>query len=58
MKDLITGLIRSSQGHSHETAGVLIGFFNTPEQARRCADEIIAMAGKAVEVCGCRLSIL
>ena len=57
MKDLITRLIHSSQGHSHETVGLLIGFFNSPEQARRCADEIRALGGKTVDVCGCRLTI-
>jgi len=58
MNDLITGLIHSSKGYTHETHGTLIGFFNTPEQARRCAEAIRAAAGKTVEVCGCRLSII
>ena len=55
--NLITGLIHSSKGYSHEVAGVVIGFFDDPEQARRCANKIRAIAGKTVDVCGNRLSL-
>jgi hypothetical protein len=57
MNDIIAKLIHSSNGYFHETAGVVIGFFADPEQARRCANEIMAKVGKTVEVCGSRLSI-
>jgi hypothetical protein len=54
---LITELIHSSKGYSHEVVGMIIGFFDDPEQARRCADDITVIAGKKVDVCGSRLSL-
>ncbi|QSA97763.1 hypothetical protein [Methylococcus sp. EFPC2] len=57
MNNLIAELIHSSQGYFHETAGVMVGFFNDPEQARRCASQIAATTGKTAEVCGNQLSI-
>jgi hypothetical protein len=55
--NLIAGLIHSAKGYSHEAAGVIIGFFDDPEQALRCANEIKVAVGKTVEVCGSRLSL-
>ena len=57
MNDVIAELIHSSKGYFHQTAGVIIGFFNNPEQARRCADKITVTAGKSAEVFGSQLSI-
>jgi len=57
MNELIANLIHSSQGYFHETCGVIIAFFDNPQQALRCANEITATVGKQVEVCGSRLSI-
>ena len=57
MNDLISVLIHSSKGYSHQTAGMIIGFFSNAEQARRCAKEIKTTYGKAVEICGSQLSI-
>lgn len=57
MNDLIAILIRSSTGYMHETAGVIIGFFNDPAEAHRCADQIAAAVGKIAEVCGSQLSV-
>ncbi|QSA98499.1 hypothetical protein [Methylococcus sp. EFPC2] len=58
MNNLIAELIRSSKGYFHETAGVMVCFFNDPEQARRCAYKITATTGKTAEVCGNQLSIV
>lgn len=57
MNDLIAGLIQSSKGYSHETAGVIIGFFDDPEQAYRCANAITETVGKTVEIYGSQISI-
>ena len=57
MNTVLAELIHSAQGYSHETAGVVIAFFNNPQQARLCADEMRTVLGKTVDVCGCRLSI-
>ncbi|BBL77409.1 hypothetical protein [Methylomagnum ishizawai] len=57
MNALIAELIRSSTGYFHQTAGVVIGFFNDPEQAHLCANKIAAAAGKMAEVCGNQLSV-
>lgn len=57
MNDLIAVLIHSSRGYSHQTAGMIIGFFTDAEQARRCAEEIKLSSGKAAEICGSQLSI-
>lgn len=57
MDKLIAELIHCSHGSFFETSGVIIGFFNHPEQARRCADKIRLTAGKKAEVFGSQLSI-
>ncbi|SMF97805.1 hypothetical protein SAMN02949497_0072 [Methylomagnum ishizawai] len=57
MNVLITELIRSSTGYFHQTAGVVIGFFNDPEQAHLCANKITVTVGKMAEVCGSQLSV-
>jgi len=57
MNDLIAQLIHSSKGYFHEAAGVIIGFFNDPKQARRCAKKITVTTGKTAEICGSQLSI-
>ena len=57
MNALIAQLILSSHGYFHETSGMVIAFFNNPQEALRCANEITAAVGKTVEVCGNRLSI-
>lgn len=57
MNDLIAELIQSSKGYFYATAGVIIGFFNHPEQARRCANAITVTYGKTAEVCGNQISI-
>jgi hypothetical protein len=58
MNDYIETLIHSSKGYFYETAGVVIGFFDDSEQARRCANKIAAASGKTIEVCGSQLSIV
>jgi len=57
MNDVIAELIHASKGYFHETAGVIIGFFNDPQQARRCAKSIAVTSGKKAQVCGSQLSI-
>ena len=57
MNVLIAKLIKSSHGYFHETSGVVIAFFDDPQQALRCANEIRVTAGKTVELCGNRMSI-
>ena len=57
MNDLIAELIHSSKGYFHETAGVMICFFNDAEQARRCANKITVTSGKVANVCGSQLSV-
>jgi hypothetical protein len=58
MNDLIAELIHSSKGYFHETAGVVICFFNDPEQALSCATKIKASSDKVANVCGSQLSII
>ena len=57
MNNLIAGLIQSSKGYSHETVGVIIGFFDDPEQAYRCANKITELVGKTVEIYGSQISV-
>ena len=57
MNHLIAELIHSSKGYFYETAGMIIGFFSHPEQARRCAKKITATSGKTAEVSGSQLLI-
>ena len=57
MNALIAQLILSSHGYFHETSGMVIAFFENPQEALHCANEITVAIGKIVEVCGTRLSI-
>ncbi len=57
MNALVAQLILSSHGYFHETSGMVIAFFENPQEALRCADAITVAIGKIVEVCGTRLSI-
>jgi len=57
MNHLITALIQSSKGYSHETVGIIIGFFDSPQQALCCADKIAETIGRPVEVCGSSISL-
>ena len=57
MNNLIAALIHASDGSFHQTAGMLIGYFNNPEAARRCAYKISVSSGKTAEVIGSQLSI-
>lgn len=58
MNALIVALIHSFNGYIYETAGMITGFFNDPEQAHACARKIQAAGAKEVEVCGSQLSVL
>ncbi len=57
MNALVAQLILSSHGYFHETSGMVIAFFENPQEALCCADAITVAVGKIVEVCGTRLSI-
>ncbi len=57
MNTLLAKLIHASNGYFHETSGMVIAFFDDPDKARRCANEIKVTLGKTVEVCGNRLAI-
>lgn len=57
MNILIAGLIHSSTGYFHETAGVVMGFFNDAEHAQLCAHKIATTLGKISQVCGSQLSV-
>jgi len=57
MNILITQLIHSCHGYTHETAGVISGFFDDPREARLCAMAIQARFQKPVALCGCELVV-
>lgn len=57
MNNVIAGLIRSFKGYSHETVGVINGFFESPEQTLCCASKITETTGRTVEVCGTSLCL-
>jgi hypothetical protein len=57
MHNIIVELIHCSKGSFVETGGVIIGFFNHPEQACRFTNMITLAAGKKAEVFGSQLSI-
>lgn len=57
MNALIFSLIRAFRGYSYESAGMISGFFNDPEQAQACANRIRSVADTQVDVCGNQLSV-
>jgi len=57
MNAIIVSLIHSFNGYIYETAGLITGFFNDPEQAHACASKIQSVAKRPVEVCGSQLSV-
>lgn len=57
MNAVIVALIHAFNGTFYETAGVISGFFNDPEQAHACAKRIRAQTQTMVEVCGSQLSV-
>ena len=50
MSTLIAALIHSSQGYSHETAGVIVGFFDDPEKARRARKMVFERGGDIISL--------
>jgi hypothetical protein len=58
MNALIAQLIRSCHGYVHETAGIITGFFDNPQQAKACAARIEAQFHAHVQLCGCELTII
>ena len=57
MNALIAQLIRSCHGYAYETAGIITGFFDNPQQARTCAARIEAQFNTHVDLCGCELAV-
>lgn len=57
MYSLITQLIRTFNGYTYESAGVINGFFDDPQTARNCAHVIRTQVHGEVEVCGCKLAV-
>ena len=57
MNKLIIQRIHTFRGYVYETAGVLTGFFSSPETARACGYEIRARFAAEVEICGCQLTV-
>lgn len=57
MNMLINQLIRSCNGHSYETAGIISAFFNDPYQARACAQQIRSLVNAEIEICGSQLAV-
>lgn len=57
MNTIIVTLIHSFNGYIYETAGLITGFFNDPEQAHACASKIQTVSGREVEVCGSQLFV-
>ncbi|QSA96221.1 hypothetical protein [Methylococcus sp. EFPC2] len=57
MNAVIVALIHAFNGTIYETAGIISGFFNDPEQAHACAHRIRVQTKSVVEVCGSQLSV-
>ena len=49
--------IQTFHGYAHETAGIVNGFFDVPEEARACGHELSTRCGADVEICGCQLTV-
>ncbi|MDD1621868.1 MAG: hypothetical protein LUQ11_10350 [Methylococcaceae bacterium] len=56
MNMLINQLMRSSNGHSYETAGIISAFFNDSHQARAYAQQIRSLVNAQVELDGSQLA--
>ena len=54
---LLEQMIRAFHGHAHQSAGVLNGFFDDPEQARECARAITRYHHKQAEAVGTQVTI-
>lgn len=57
MNILIAQLIRSFHGYAYETAGIISGFFDSPQEAKTCAARIEAEFNARVDLCGCELAV-
>jgi hypothetical protein len=53
----ITQIIRSFSGYTYEVAGIISGFFDSPNLAKACAESIQVRLNREVQVCGCKLSV-
>lgn len=51
-------IVRAFHGYTYQSAGVIIGFFDAPEQANQCASAIAEHIDKQVNVCGTQVTIL
>jgi len=54
---LLEQMIRAFRGNVHQSAGTVTGFFDTPEQARECAQAIAHYHHKEPELCGTQIAI-
>ncbi|BBA35396.1 hypothetical protein sS8_3459 [Methylocaldum marinum] len=55
METVIEQLIRTFNGYGYAVAGVVIGFFDDPAQARACAFQIVNLTQQDVDVFGNQL---
>jgi hypothetical protein len=54
----IANLINHYRGYLHERGGIVNGFFDDPQDAAECAEQMRRSFGLNVELSGCQLSFV
>ncbi len=54
---LLEQMVRAFRGYVHKSAGMLTGFFESPELARECARAIAIHHNIEAEICGTQITV-